>query len=167
MNGGVAHRAGLILLRLVVECGSCRRPGVRGKRVALEAQQVYLRALQQARIRGAVRHVARGATLDFHGFMFVNERPGLFRVAGETNQVLRTRGAQLPRLEPAVLIVAVRALHQSFVHAVMEGPVELLFLVEVTGVAKIRLLGLEQELAFFRLVRIVAIRATNAILEVS
>jgi len=114
-----------------------------------------------------MRHVARYAALDFHGFMFVNERPGLFRVASEANQVLRTCGAQLPRLKPAVLIVAVRALHQSLVHAVMEGPVELLFLVQVAGVAKIRLLGLQQELAFFRVVRIVTVRATNSILQVS
>lgn len=114
-----------------------------------------------------MRHVTRGAALDFDGFMLEDERPGLFRVASEANQVLRTGGAQLPRLESAVLIVAVRALHQAFVNPVMEGPVELLFLVKVAGVAKIRLLGLQQELAFFRVVRIMTVRAAHAILKVS
>src|ERR1700722_2150799 len=48
----------------------------------------------------------------------------------------------------------------------MEGPVELLLLVQVTAVAQIRLLRFQQKLAFFRMVRVVAVGATDAILQV-
>ncbi len=110
--------------------------------------------------------VARRAAFDLDGFMFVHERSGFFRVARKANQVLRPRGPQLPRLESAMLIVAIRAFHQPFVYPVMERPVKLLFLVEVTSIAQIRLLRFQQELALFGVVRIVAIGTTHPILQV-
>src|SRR5580693_4194349 len=108
--------------------------------------------------------MARRAAFDFDRFMFEREWSRFFRVARETNQILRPRSAQLARLETAMRIVAVGALHQSFVHAVMEGPVELLLLVQVTAVTQIRLLRFQQKLALFCVVGVVTVGATHSIL---
>jgi len=105
-------------------------------------------------------------TFDLDYFMLIHIRSRFVRVAGEANQVLRCRGPQLPRLESAMLIVAIRALHQTFVHAMMEGPVELLLLVQVAAVAQIRLFRFQQKLAFFCVVRVMAVGTTYAVLEV-
>lgn len=87
-------------------------------------------------------------------------------MALEADQVLRRRSPQLPGQESAVRVVAVRALHQAFVDAVMEGPGELLLLVEVAAVAERRLACFQEELALFRVMRIVTVRAGYPVLEV-
>ena len=63
-------------------------------------------------------------------------------------------------------IVTIGALHEAFVYAMMERPVELLVLVEVAAVAQRRLLSLKQEVFFFCVVRIVAIRTAYSVLQV-
>jgi hypothetical protein len=110
--------------------------------------------------------VARDAALDFYRFVLEYEWTGFVCVALEADRVLRRGGAQLPREETAVRIVAVIALHKSFIHAVMERPVELLLGFKVAPVAELRLLFLHQELAFLRVMRRVAIDATHVILHV-
>ena len=112
-----------------------------------------------------MRRVADRATLHLDGFMFIHEGSGFVGVAFETNQILRGRGPQLPCQESAMRVVAVRALHQTFVDPVMEGPGELLLLVEVAAVAEGRLACLQEELALFCMMRIVAIGAGYAVLE--
>src|SRR5690242_20326562 len=165
MNRRVAHRARLILLRLVVERRrSGRATCIRGESMAFQAYQVHLRPLQESRVGGPVRHVARRASFYLHGFMLVHEGSRLVRVALEAHQVLRPCRPQLSRLEPAMLVMAVGALHQSFVHSMMEGPVELLLLIQVATVTKCRLLLLQQKLALFCMVRVVAIGAADTIL---
>ena len=62
-------------------------------------------------------------------------------------------------------IVTVAALHEPFVDAVMKRPVELLFCFKVTAVAELRLFFLHQKLIFFRVVRVVAIRAAHVVLQ--
>ena len=167
MNRRVAHRAGLILLRLVVESGSGRGASrIRGESVAFQADQVYLCALQQARIGRAMWQMASRAAFDLDGFMFVHERAGFVRVALEANQVLRPGRSQLAGLETTMLVMAIGALYESFVHAVMERPVELLLLIQVAAVAKCWLLLFEQKLALFCMVRVVAIRAAHSVLNV-
>ena len=166
MNGRVAHRARLILLRLVVERGNSRRPGIRGKRVTFQTKEVYLRALQQSRIGGAVRRMAGRAAFYLHDLVFIHERSRFVRVTLETNLVLRSRSPQLPGQESAMRIVAIGALHQAFVHSMVEWPVELLVLVEMAAVAQRRLLSLEQEVFFFCMVRIVTIRTAYSVLQV-
>src|SRR5271169_6757708 len=113
-----------------------------------------------------MRCMACRTTFDLDYFMLIHIRSRFVRVAGEANQVLRCRGPQLPRLESAMLIVAIRALHQTFVHAMMEGPVELLLLVQVAAVAQIRLFRFQQKLAFFCVVWVVAVGTTHTVLEV-
>jgi len=58
------------------------------------------------------------------------------------------------------------ALHQPFIQAMMERPKELLLGFQMAAVAKRRLLLLHQELAFFRVVRVVAVRAAYVVLQV-
>ena len=166
MNGCVAHGAGLIFLCLVMKSGGSSGADTHGKSMAFETQQVYLRTFQQARIGRSVRCVACRTPFNFDRFVFKGVRSGFVRVAREANQILRPCSAQLARLETAVLIVAVRALHQSLVHAVMEGTVELLLLVQVACVAQIRLPSFQQKLALFGMVRVVAVGAAHSILQV-
>jgi len=166
MNGCMAHGAGLIFLRLVMKSGGSSWADTHGKSMAFQTQQVYLRTFQQARIGRPVRCVACRAPFNFDGFVFKRVRSGFVRMAREANQILRPCSAQLARLETAVLIVAVRALHQSLVHAVMEGTVELLLFVQVASVAQIRLLRFQQKLALFGMVRVVAVGAAHSILQV-
>lgn len=110
--------------------------------------------------------MAGHTALDLYRFVLEDKRPGLIGVTLKTDCVLGRRGAQLPRQESAVGIVAVAAFHQPFIYAVVEGPVKLLLGFQVAAVAQLRLLLLHQELAFFRVVRIVTIRAANIILQV-
>src|SRR5262249_29077507 len=97
--------------------------------VALQAKQVYLCAFQQSRIGRTVWHVACRAAFDLHGFVFIHERSRFVRMAFETNLILRSRSPQLPRKESAMRVMTIGALHQAFVHSMMERPVELLILV--------------------------------------
>ena len=166
MNGRVAHGAGLILLGLVVERGNGCRTRIHCEGVAFQAEQVHLATFQEPRIRGPVRRMAGHATLDLDGFVLVDERTLLVGMALKADQVLRTCGAQLTGQEAAVWIVAIAALHQSFVHAVMKSASELLLGLQVAAVTKLRLLLLHQELTFLRVVGIVAIRTPDIILEV-
>jgi len=66
-----------------------------------------------------------------------------------------------------MLIVAIRAFHQSFVHLMVECPRELLLGLLMAAVTKLRLFLFQELLALFGVVWIVAIGATYAILQVS
>ena len=114
-----------------------------------------------------MRRVASCAAFDLHRFVLVNKRTRFVLVACKANLILRRCSAQLTRLETAMRIVTIRALHQAFVYAVMERPFELLFFIEMAGVAKIRLLHLQKVLAFLGMVRIMAVRAAHTILQVN
>ena len=76
--------------------------------------------------------MARDAALDFYRFVLEYEWTGFVCVALEADRVLRRGGAQLPREETAVRIVAVIALHKSFIHAVMERHFKLRLLLQVS-----------------------------------
>ena len=62
-------------------------------------------------------------------------------------------------------IVAVAALHEPFVNAVMKRARELLLCFEMTAVAQLWLLLFHQELAFLRIMRRVAVRAADVVLQ--
>ena len=63
--------------------------------------------------------------------------------------------------------MAVGALHQAFVHTVMERPRELLLGLQMAAIAKLRLLFFHQKLRFLGMVWVVAIGATYIVLQVS
>ena len=62
-------------------------------------------------------------------------------------------------------IMAIAALHEPFVNAVMKGTRKLLLRFEMTAVAQLRLFLFHQELALLRIMRRVAVRATDVVLE--
>ena len=70
----------------------------------------------------------------------MHKRPSLLRVALDTGHILGSRGTQLPSLEAAVRIVAIAALHHSFIDTMMKGTIEVLFGFQMAAVAELRLL---------------------------
>src|SRR5581483_956123 len=110
--------------------------------------------------------VASRAALDLHCLMLIDEWASLFGMALEADCVLLGGCAQLAGEETSVRIMAVSTVHQGFVHAMVEGPVELLFGFEVTAVAKLRRLLFHQELRFFGMMGRVAVDAAHIVLHV-
>ena len=88
----MAQRAGLEERFLAVKRRRTRcAPGFPvgcGIRVTLQAEQIDVAHAQHVDIRAAVRKMARGAALDFHGFVFEDKRSLLVGVTGETDGVL-------------------------------------------------------------------------------
>ena len=165
MNRNVTQRAGLILLGLVVESWRCRGTGINGQGVALQTEEIHLAALQKARVGGAVRGMAGYATFGLNHRMLIYKRSGFVRMTLEADGVLRGSGAQLARQESTVRIMAIAALHEPFVNTMMKGARELLLCFEMAAVAKLWLLLFHQELAFLRIMRRVAFRTTDVVLE--
>lgn len=131
-----------------MEPRSARCRADRGIRVALQAQQVYGRELQHMGIGSAVRNVARLAAFRLHRVMLEHIRSLLVRMACEADGILRCGCTHLLRLHRSVDIVAIAALDQAFVHAMVERHVELGLLLQVAAKAKFRLALYQQE--FFR-----------------
>ena len=75
MNARVARRARLILRRLIVcRTARLRRCEVRRWRVALQAQRVHARTIDQPRIRSSVREMASCAAFCLHHKVLVDKR---------------------------------------------------------------------------------------------
>ena len=87
-----------------------------------------------------MRSVASHATFGLHHPMLIYEWSSLIRMALEARCVLRCSGAKLSRRKSSVRIVAVAALDQPFVDAVMKRARELLLRFQVAAVAQLRLL---------------------------
>src|SRR5215203_739379 len=70
--------------------------------------------------------------------MFVNERSLLVCVTLDASRVGAGRQSRLLKLETAVRIVAIAALHRAFQHLVMERQIELVLSLGMTTQAKLR-----------------------------
>ena len=92
----------------------------RNRNVALQAKRVDACGQQHPRIWRSMRGVAGLASLAFHGFVLEDERSALVAMALETNHILIWSRSKLTVSQCAVGAVAVRALDQSFFHAMME-----------------------------------------------
>ena len=110
--------------------------------------------------------MAGGATIDLYHRMLENKGAGLFSVALEADGIPRRRSAELARFEAAMRIVAIDALYEAFVDAMVEGTSELLLDLKMAGEAKLRLLLLHKELRFLSVVWVVAIGAADIVLQV-
>jgi hypothetical protein len=142
----------------------CRTDGLlHRERMALQAQQVDLAHPQKARIGRTVHRVATAAAFGFYGDVFVGERAALVGVAFEAHRIASRQSPHLPNCRRAVDIVAVTALHQTFIHTMVIGLCEISFGRGVAPIAEIRLGLHEQKLPFGRVVRRVAIHATHVI----
>jgi len=131
--------------------------------VALQAQQVHVAQLQHVRIRSAVHQVAGLAAVNLHGRVFVHKRPLLIRVAGEADLILRRGSSHLFGPHRAMRVVAVGALHQALVHAVVERHIELRLLRQMARIAKLGLGLHQQEIGVFTVVRRMAGDATDLV----
>jgi len=110
--------------------------------VALETKLAPLAPNQQEIVGASVRVVACDAALDFDRRVLVNERAALFYVAIDAR--FETRLFQACRVQRAVRVVAIRALHQAFGNPMVLGKRELGLNGLVTGEAGFRLRLLEQ-----------------------
>ena len=115
--------------------------------MALEAQQVNIVAIEQSWVRGTVGEVTKRAALYLNRGMLIHERAGNLGVAFHADGIACDTAVQPLVLEGAVRIVAVIAVHQSFVYPVMKGLGEERFYVSVAGVAKLWL-GYFEETCF-------------------
>lgn len=132
-------------------------PRARAQRtVALIAQRCDGRHIQQPRILRSVRRMAGQAALGLYRSMLIHERSANICVTLGADCILVCSRPQIVRSERAVYIVAIRALDQTLIHAVMNRHVELRLLVRVALVAKRGLSGPEQVLLILALVDAVA-----------
>jgi len=99
--------------------------------VALQAQQVDVAELQHVRIWSTVGQMARLASIHLDGRVFEHKRPLLVDMALEADRILRGGSPHLFGFHRAVDVVAIAALDQPFIHAMMERHVELRFLLEM------------------------------------
>ena len=107
--------------------------------MALQANEVDVAQLQHVGIRTTVDQVAGLAAVGLHGLMFEDERALLVGMALEADCVLGGGSADLFGPFGAVHVVAIAALHEAFIHAMMEGHFKLSFLLEMAGVAELGL----------------------------
>ena len=162
MNLVMAHGAGLILGGLIVcwPAGTaCRQ--LRRESVALQAEHVHRHDFQQARIRGTVRRVATAATLGFDWHVLVDEGTLLIGVALVTDGVSAGQGLQLANGGSPVRVMAVVALHQTFVHPVMERLGEIRFGGNMAAIAQLRLALNQQVLWLLGVMGRVAVEAAD------
>jgi hypothetical protein len=83
--------------------------------------------------------MACDAAFGFDDWMLKGKWPAFFHVALGADQVHLQRGPEVLLAKRSVGIVAVRALHEPFLHLVMEGHVELRLGVGVALKAELRL----------------------------
>src|SRR5271154_3186328 len=98
--------------------------------------------------------------------MFVDKRPLLVGVARKTDRILRGGSAYLFRADRPMDVVAITALDQPFVHAMVERHCKLRFLVEVARVTELRLGLNQQKLRGLRMVGRMTRRTTDVVLRV-
>src|SRR5215469_4427462 len=113
-----------------------------------------------------MRGMAHRATLDLR-FVLVDKGSLFIRMAFVANLVIAVSAAELACQKASMRVVAVAALEQSFVDAMMKWPGELGPDIQMAAIAEIWSSFLQQELLLFGVVRVVAIGATYAALQVS
>jgi len=131
--------------------------------MALEAQEVDLVHSQETRVRGAMGRMATGAAFRFYRHMLVHKRAARIGMALHASGISAGQSLGLAKRGGAVNIVAVAAMNQSFVYAMVIRPGKLSL---GRGVARIALRGFllnEQVLWLFRVVRRMAVKATDVI----
>ena len=131
--------------------------------MALQTEQVDVAQFQHMGIGSTVRQMAGLTSVDLHRLVFEYKGALLVRVALEADRILRGRSSNLVGLYRAVDVVAIAALDQPFVHAMMERHVELRFLLEMAPIAKLWLGFNEHKIRFLTMVRRMAGDATDAV----
>lgn len=131
--------------------------------MALQAQQVHLAHTQETRVRGAMGRMATGAAFRLHRYMLVHKRTARIGMAFHASGISAGQGLGLAERGSTVNVVAVAAMNQPFIYAMVIRPGKLR---SGSGVACIALRGLflnEQVLWLFGVVRRMAVKATDVI----
>ena len=115
------------LSRQVMEAGRIGRPCLVNIAVAFQAELRNVIALEQFRVACAMRVMTACASFELRGRVFKDERPLLVGVAFEAGSVGTDRKPGLFLFEPAVRVVAIRALHHAFKNLVVKGLCKLRF----------------------------------------
>ncbi len=164
MNLRVAQRARLILGGLVVERRRAGRRPVHIGRMTPEAKKVDVVDLQQSRIGGAVRRMARQAALiRLHRSVFEDEWAHRVGVALSADGKLAGGGPHLAAGLGAVRIMTVAALDQSHIDPVTVRPGEFGLLCGMTAEAQGGLRFHQHEVDVSGIVRVVTGGAAHAI----
>ena len=162
----MANRACLELGGLIVERGSSGRRTERRIGVALHAQDVDVGEFQKMDVGGAVRRMAGHAAFGLDRGVLEDEGTALIDVAGEADGVLGGGGAKLRLAESAMGIVAIGALHEAFVDAVMHGHIELSLVFEMAAIAELGLFFGEKEFRVLGVMNGMAVEAVHIIVSV-
>ena len=131
--------------------------------MALQAQQVDLAHSQETRVRGAMGCMATGAAFRFHRYMLVHKRSACIGMALDASGISAGQSLDLAERGSTVNVVAVAAMNQSFIYAMVIRPGKLS---SGRGVARVALRGLflnEQVLRLFCVVRRMAVKAAYVI----
>ncbi len=122
--GHVAHGA-----RLVLGCLVMRRSvrTLRRKRVALQAQHIDLAYAQETRVRGTMWRMASCAAFRFYRHMLVHKRSAGIGMALHASGIAAGQSLGLAERGCAVNVVAIAAMNQSFIYAMVIWPGKLSF----------------------------------------
>ena len=144
LKNRTGHVMGLARLRL----DAVRlTPQVAGAVMTFQAHRKYHRPRQHPGIGGAVRNVAGSAAIHADRRMLKKKRPAFVGMTVDARffvglgmlHIARPRRVSPGGLKRSVWIVAIRAVHETFVDAVFEGQGKLRAHVSVAAVAQIRL----------------------------
>ena len=128
--------------------------------MALVAQRVDIRHVQQPGVLRSMRCVARQASLRLDRSVLVHVRPAYLGVAFGADRILIGCRLQIAVPEGAVNVMTVGALDEALVHPVMEGHIECRLHIIVALEAERGLRRLEQRL-FLAAVDVVATDAAD------
>ena len=131
--------------------------------MTLQAQQIDLAHPQKTRIRGTMRRVATGAAFGLDRNMFVHERTSSIGVALDAGSVSARQGLDLAKRGSAMNVMAVTAMNESLIYAMVIGPGKLGF---SRGMARIALRELfldEEMLWLLRVMGRMAIKTAHGI----
>lgn len=131
--------------------------------MALQAQQVDLAHSKETKIGGTMRSVATGATLSLNRHMFVNKGTTGISVALYADRIPAGLGFDLAKGSCAVNVVAVAAMNESLIYAMVVRPGKLGL---CRGMARIALRGLlldEKMLWLPGVVGRVAVKTTHSV----
>jgi hypothetical protein len=100
--------------------------------MALKANEADFLANEHARVRRAVRFMARTTGLKAHGSVFEREGAAFVAMAAEASRFIRREGPHHSRAEASMRIVAIDARHRALWKAMLERFAELARLSEMT-----------------------------------
>ena len=125
-------------------CAHAMNRGCCNRTVALVAQRVDIRHIQEPCVLRSVRSVTSEAAFSFHRGVLIDKWSARFCVAFCADRILIGGGLQVVVPECTVRVVTVAAFDQLFIHLVVKRHVELRLYVRVALEAELRLRRLQQ-----------------------